>query len=310
MEPRMKAGARYVGLSATNQTIFSCTSNGALRIITAEDNSDQKTTSLPTRLCDWRLSKSHETFAYGGDEVDLSVWSTEKAFSTETEPTTGQKRKRDALFPGEVWRAKNVPNDHLGLRKPIRITSLSYVRSLESQFLVGTQLGSMRRYDTRAARRPVADWNDVARVGGVKAIECGLNEHEAFVSDGGSNLFSLDLRNGRISYAYKGISGAVTSIAPSTSVMATVAQDRFIRIHSVHPPPMEVGKQQKQKDEVLDKIYAKIMPTVIVWDQCTVKESSRTFHADEDYEDVWNGMEEIGDDSDGEHSRRHKKRLQ
>jgi ribosome biogenesis protein NSA1 len=71
-----------------------------------------KTTSLPTRLYDWRLSKNQETFAYGGDEVDLSVWSTEKAFSTAPEPSSdplaGKKRKRDALFPGETWRAKNV----------------------------------------------------------------------------------------------------------------------------------------------------------------------------------------------------------
>jgi hypothetical protein len=71
--------------------------------------------SLPTRLSDWRLSPNGEAFAYGGDEVDLSVWNTELAFQHKQENGTSvstentKKRKRgDALFPAETWRAKNV----------------------------------------------------------------------------------------------------------------------------------------------------------------------------------------------------------
>jgi ribosome biogenesis protein NSA1 len=68
--------------------------------------------SLPTRLQDWRMSSNQETFAYGGDEVDLSVWNTESAFafrSQEAESVPSKKRKRgNALLPGEIWRASNV----------------------------------------------------------------------------------------------------------------------------------------------------------------------------------------------------------
>jgi ribosome biogenesis protein NSA1 len=67
--------------------------------------------SLPTRLHDWRLSSNQETFAYGGEEVDLSVWNTETAFLPRpgVEGPISRKRKRnDALMPGEIWRAKNV----------------------------------------------------------------------------------------------------------------------------------------------------------------------------------------------------------
>lgn len=66
------------------------------------------------RLCDWRLSLDEKTFAYGGDEVELSVWDTERAFASSAPSTTGKtesaqkKRKRDELLLGEVWRAKNV----------------------------------------------------------------------------------------------------------------------------------------------------------------------------------------------------------
>jgi hypothetical protein len=60
------------------------------------------------------LSSDAMTFAYGGDEVELSVWNTESAFHPRTEDlnksaAASKKRKRDnELFPGEIWRAKNV----------------------------------------------------------------------------------------------------------------------------------------------------------------------------------------------------------
>lgn len=97
--------------------IYSCTSNGALRMTPHENDgepSNPLVTLVPTRLCGWRLGSDQQTFAYGGDEVELSVWDTEKAFSQSPEelseaPSAKKKRKRsDALFPAEVWRAKNV----------------------------------------------------------------------------------------------------------------------------------------------------------------------------------------------------------
>jgi ribosome biogenesis protein NSA1 len=61
------------------------------------------------------MSDDLGTFSYGGDDVDISVWNTELAFSSNsvttksTDTPTSKKRKRgDTLFPGEIWRAKNV----------------------------------------------------------------------------------------------------------------------------------------------------------------------------------------------------------
>jgi ribosome biogenesis protein NSA1 len=99
--------------------IYSCTSNGALQVACIQDilsNSAPsiQRSSLPTRLHDWKLSSDGITFAYGGDEVDVSVWDTEAAFQVQAGDSThsltnSKKRKRnDNLFPGEVWRAKNV----------------------------------------------------------------------------------------------------------------------------------------------------------------------------------------------------------
>jgi ribosome biogenesis protein NSA1 len=142
-----------------------------------EDNKQHILASLPTRLCDWRLASDQATFAYGGDEVELSVWDTERAFAPEpvsSSDAAGIKRKRDALFAGEVWRAKNLPNDGLGLRQPVRITSLTYL-STRQHLLSGTQFGDVRRYDCRA-RRPVSNWTGIGKIGGIKVMEKGHAE--------------------------------------------------------------------------------------------------------------------------------------
>jgi ribosome biogenesis protein NSA1 len=101
--------------SALSRGIFSCTSNGALLMMSVDKEGalqQPEFASLPTRLCDWHLSPDGTTLAYGGDEVDISVWNTEQAFSScakDAPIATGKKRKRqEDLFPAEIWRAKNV----------------------------------------------------------------------------------------------------------------------------------------------------------------------------------------------------------
>ncbi|KIK59864.1 hypothetical protein GYMLUDRAFT_245061 [Collybiopsis luxurians FD-317 M1] len=327
-ESRLKNGQRYIGLHCSEKSVsffnffnltiaqpsyeyrhvFSCTSNGALSMRPVEQESlDSPTflnTSLPTRLCDWRLSDSLDTFAYGGDEVDISVWNTERAFRNPPADITTSKRKRNnTLFEAEIWRAKNAPNDHLGLRQPIRTTTLSYLFSSSEHLLAGTQLGSVRRYDTRAARKPVSDWK-IAKTGGIEALAQGFNQH-----DSGSNLFSLDLRNGRISYSYKGLAGAVTSIAPSPAHMVSVARDRYCRIHSTFPPPHQPGQRQEHKGEVMERIFTKSMPTVVVWngdrssgDPAAVIHS----HVDDNEDEIWDNMEDVEDEVQSKTKKRRK----
>ena len=112
--------------------IFTCTSNGALRLTKPGDDLTSETAVLPMRLAEWRLSPDEKNFAYAGDEVELSIWDTEKAFqgpATAASPTAengvGKKRKRDTFFPGEIWRARNV-SDIMVLY--IRISSIFFYR--------------------------------------------------------------------------------------------------------------------------------------------------------------------------------------
>ncbi|KAJ7685136.1 hypothetical protein DFH06DRAFT_1157559 [Mycena polygramma] len=327
-ETRLKADQSYVGLQATDRGVYTCTSNGALRLVPAGAKEKRPILGcLPSRLCAWRIDSGQTTFAYGGDEVEPSVWSTEKALTAEPASSSDSsctKRKRDALFPGEIWRAKNIQNDGLGLRQPVRITSLAYLSTSTTlpNLLTGTQFGDLRRYDTKAARRPVSNWKGVGKVGGINVIEKGLAEHEVFVSDRGSNLFALDMRNGRVIYSYKGftmivhiglhllngllgLSGAVTSIAPSPSILVSTALDRYCRIHTSFPPPAEAGQSQDNKGQVMEKLFMTSVPTVVAWDGVHSATLNPEPVADDD--DVWEEMENV-EDSDDESKGRKRRR--
>ncbi|KAG2364499.1 hypothetical protein BDR07DRAFT_1482443 [Suillus spraguei] len=301
-ETRIKSDQSFIGLAASGSSVFSCTTNGALLMsILKDDNSgvSHKLAALPSRLCDWRLSHDRQTFAYGGDEVEVSLWDTERAFDLPSESppkgplANGKKRKQsDTLFPGEVWRAKNVPNDFLGLRQPVHNTCLTYLSpstsASQQHLLAGTLLGDMRRYDTRAGRRPVAVFKGIGKVGGVKTVEKGSSEHETFISDYGSNVYAVDLRSGSILYGYKGLSGTAISLAASATHLASASIDRYMRIHSIVQFPDKVGQHLDKKGTVLERVFMTTIPTVVVWDQ---EQDTLPVNEDEqEGEDVWKSM--------------------
>ena len=92
----------------------------------------------------------------------------------------------------------------------------------------------------------------------------------------------------------------MTSVAPAQSYMASVSQDRFLRLHSTFGPPAEAGKNQDHKGEVLDKLYMKVVPTVVVWDGSTDASESTPDEEDEGVDDVWDAMQAAEDDSEDE----------
>lgn len=244
--------------------------------------------------------------------------------------------------------SSQLPNDNLNLRQPVRNTAFSFLNnstsSSQHHIVVGTQLGDVRRYDTRTARRPVSNWVGISKVGGVGVVENGSTEKsvflllrlrlrthdshvhpsELFVADKGCNLLSLDLRNGKISYSYKGVAtsfhlypwyahcvsglaGAVNTIAPSPSFLASGSQDRFLRLHSTFPPPAQAGQQQEKKGEILDKFYLKVVPTVVVAEhpgEIVVSGASTDEESEQD--DVWDQMEGAESDAEAQDKNSHK----
>ena len=72
-----------------------------------------------------------------------------------------------------------VANDSLSLRQPVNISSLAFLSEGQGNhhhLATGNGLGSVRRYDTRASKQPVADWAGISRAGGIRRIEKGSRD--------------------------------------------------------------------------------------------------------------------------------------
>ena len=90
-----------------------------------------------------------------------------------------------------------------------------------------------------------------------------------------------------------GISGAVTAIAPSPSIMMSTSLDRYARAHSVFPPL----SSRDRKGEILQRFYLTGVPTAAVWDHTlTGGATAANDESAEEQDDVWDKMVHVGDD--------------
>jgi ribosome biogenesis protein NSA1 len=94
-------------------------------------------------------------------------------------------------------------------------------------------------------------------------------------------------------------------MAPSPTFAASTALDRFVRIHNTSIPPQEAGQQVEKKGDVLDKVYTKSIPTVVIWDgdvataALNIKRGHEGENNSED-ENVWDTMQNVGDSDEEE----------
>lgn len=90
--------------------------------------------------------------------------------------------------------------------------------------------------------------------------------------------------------------------------MASAANDRYVRIHSTFSPPAREGQNPDRKGDVLEKAYITSVPTVVVWDDTAEETKHAPTSIDEQDDDVWNDMEQVGDsdvETQGKSKRRH-----
>lgn len=119
-----------------------------------------------------------------------------------------------------------------------------------------------------------------------------------------SSLITLDHTSG--------LAGVVTSLAPSPNILVSAALDRYLRVHSIYPLA-DPGKQQDNKGDIVQKVYVKSIPTVVVWDQDSTSENPSPENEDEaskSDDDVWEGLQNVDDDdaSDGSDAEVRRKR--
>lgn len=278
-------------------------------------------------------------FCYGGEDIPISLWHIPTALSEQptdsvadmsiesiktTEDLSGlnskqRKRKRQLeakskareLVWGEVWRAKNLPNDNLSLPRRANITSTCILNlntstsdeaeagSVDPQtfIAVGTKDGLVRVFQPNTARKHVREIRVVpAGQGAVKTL-CASSapldaEHGGllFVGDTGSKLYAVDWQTGAVVYGYKNMAqvGATLSMAVLPRVahakdaepeaLVTVSSDSLVRLHSTVPAALAVPKAgaSPEKGQVL-------------WSKMIASASSQSVHATPTAV-VWDGV--------------------
>jgi ribosome biogenesis protein NSA1 len=202
------------------------------------DHSKATVLDVGKDICRMRVHpREHHIVATGGKEQELTLWDL-KALCKDTveeetpEPATkkGKKNSKKAPAPapakeaekkaggpearykskeilanGQIFKAKNVKNDHLDLRVPVWNTDVQFLNQHDtSRIAVGTRNHQIRVYDIKSgARRPAVD----AEVGEmpVVAMANGKDGSEIVFSDTVTNVYSVDTLTGAIIGQYKGI---------------------------------------------------------------------------------------------------------
>lgn len=203
--------------------------------------------------------------AFGGEENDLKCFDVSK----------------DKI----VWKAKNLPNDHLDLRIPVRISIVQFVRIEERLLLfVGTKDGKIRVYDTAVQRRPLLSIPVCYRVTrscaytassdkNTQALLCSFVKGDSiFLGDNVGNVCTYSLaklkdlkasglkagRKAQLDHAreqlpyvagFKGIMGSVRDIAchATENVVAVAGLGRFAYLYNAVNRKMLAKVYLKQK---------------------------------------------------------------
>ncbi|KAK6903060.1 hypothetical protein I203_108321 [Kwoniella mangroviensis CBS 8507] len=275
----------WAGLVGVQGGVISALTSGLLAYHSASSSSDEtpsastsRARSVPSPIqCLTSTSASPNTFVTAGKEVDVSIWDIERTFGSSGMEEDGPskewdsgKRKKNVYEVGQIWQAKNVPQNNLSLRQPINHLSLTYLDDSPYLLVSGTKAGTIRRYDTRQ-RKPLSDWK-VAREGGIGCVASGV-EHELFFSDQSNLLSSLDLRTGKPLYTYSQMACTPHHLLPiplsATELEAgntgsrraglgSISSDATFRLHTSTTPPSDEQKGnfggEGKKGEILKMV--------------------------------------------------------
>ncbi|BFZ62864.1 Ribosome bioproteinsis protein nsa1 (NOP7-associated protein 1) [Saitoella coloradoensis] len=314
---------KCIGLAYAHGYIISCTSSG---LFTARSlASSSTTTTLHTLPSPLSFLRTHPTEAgtiiFGGKDRDVEIWARPPTPTQEDvkNPFTGLK---------QVFKAKNVKNDELDLTVPIwptdavflPITTPSstttdtatepsgngnnrYARTAPNanyKFITITRFRHIRLYDSSLARRPLWSHHLASTAHPLHSLTLLLPsnpdddepEPETVVfADTHSRVTQFSLSTRLETGSYLRPTGAPTSVACSGRIVAAVCLDRYLWVWDA------------ATRELLAKVFLKVKPTaVVVVDDEDLGDGVKVESEDEDGEgeDVWEGLEEVKTESEGE----------
>lgn len=142
---------RIRGMSVHAQQLWTCDESGQLtasHVLTPHEHSTRAVITQTNQrkgapvVDKWLANTAHSRAVVISKGHVPSVWSLDSV---------------DSSYK-PLWSAKNVSNDWLDVSVALNDSDVTWVDDLTHQFVLTTLTGQIRTYDTRAQRRPVADW--------------------------------------------------------------------------------------------------------------------------------------------------------
>jgi WD40 repeat protein len=322
---KMKKGIhRWVGLAISKEGVFACTSAGHFRFFRIGRQADDHVASLegedfsvdlpePLQQLTFQPQIDPTHFAYGGEEIPLSVWDISQIINKSAPDSAGsgngkeqhgsngadssvadeagneddqgmnskaRKRKRAAenrakareLLQGEIWRAKNLPNDSLSLPQRPEINSIAFVGRSSHILAVGTRMGLVRMFNTQTRRTHTTEYRIFSSdKSSVKGLMSDRNGQHLIANNTSGKLFIIDVDSGAIVNQYKGVNGVITSVdtvqssakTGNVSFLATASADRLARLHVLS---RRKDMRIERKDETLASLFVPDGVSSITWD--------------------------------------------
>ncbi|PIK48455.1 putative WD repeat-containing protein 74 isoform X2 [Apostichopus japonicus] len=254
----------------------------------------------------------------GKDQLELDLGKNVKKMKQHKEKSniiaTGGKENELKVYDLEkpdqpIFLAKNVRHNFLDLRVPVWINDMQFLSGESNKIVTCTAHHQVRLYDLNTPqRRPVLDveFQDCP----IMALDVTPDQRSVIVGNAQGQLGRIDFRNGIYSKNYKGFAGSIRSVQchPTLPLVGTCGLDRFFRLHHLRTGKME--KKVYLKSRLNCFLYTDRDHTedLLVKEKEDAKEEERKVEEKEEGgesdDELWQGMEEVADDTEGTSKRR------
>jgi ribosome biogenesis protein NSA1 len=250
-----KERTKFIGCFLHAGVLVTCTDKGIIQYIHwSADTKELPEKSMDLNqvdLCRMRVHPSHpHIFATGGNERELCLWDIHK-----DEP---------------IWKAKNVPNDHLDLRVKVWVTDIRFVDNDYNRIVIVSGHHHVRIYDTNVKRRPMQSFT----IGEYPLKSVALYQNEILTSDTAGKVTAINQTTGKVCGSFKGIAGAVSQIECFQDQVFTVGLDRHLRVF-----------EAKGNRKELKKVYLKHRILCLVIDE--------DYEEEQEPQDVWDSIPQV-----------------
>ncbi|KAJ8044460.1 WD repeat-containing protein 74 [Holothuria leucospilota] len=247
-------GGQYVGLATIGESIITCLSNGHLTVW--QDDEAKQELELGPNLKKMKHNKQDKNIiAAGGKENDLKVYDLEKP----GKPLFQAKNVREI---------KEVRNNFLDLRVPVWVNDMQFIQ------------GSSKIVTCTAHHQVIF-------------VFCFLLcNRSVIVGNVQGRMCKIDLRNGKVSRAYRGFAGSIRHIEchPTQPLVGSCGLDRFFRLHFI-----ESGKLEN-KDSSVTEDKEEVRKAIAGLDAA---EDGAEEEDDEDSgNELWEGLEDVGEEAE------------